>query len=123
MNSLLIPFCCICCDGIPPCLFLGRGREWEELLHAESGLPYYFNRITNETVWERPVGFEKVMGDWIEKMDEEGKLFYVNRVSDCDCALCTVHCGAMAVCVAVAVRVAVCVAVTVLLYWCCHVRG
>ena len=86
-------------------------REWEELLHAESGLPYYFNCITNETVWERPATFEKVrvfllprrwvglsdwrvsltprstcvepqvMGDWVEKMAEDGKLFYVNRVS------------------------------------------
>lgn len=56
------------------------GSEWTELLHAESGMPYYFNRISNETVWERPASFEKVAGDWIEKMDEEGKLFYVNKV-------------------------------------------
>jgi len=93
-------------------------REWEELLDADSGVPYYFNRVSNETVWERPATFEKVwfcrrllsllllvavypptphrapvrpgvmfaclvqtMGDWTEKVAEDGKLFYVSKTS------------------------------------------
>jgi hypothetical protein len=57
-----LTFSCPCPSALP-CSFrcwTRFCREWEELLHAESGLPYYFNCITNETVWERPAAFEKV---------------------------------------------------------------
>ena len=79
---------CLLCSGV-------YCSAWEELLHAESGLPYYFNCITNETVWERPADFEKVMGDWIEKTAEDGKLFYVNRVRN-SCKVSQVACPLLA---------------------------
>jgi hypothetical protein len=55
-------------------------REWEEMLDADSGSYYYHNVITKETSWDRPLDFVKTMGNWEERANEEGKLFYVNRV-------------------------------------------
>ncbi len=50
------------------------------MLDADSGSYYYHNVITKETSWDRPLDFVKTMGNWEERANEEGKLFYVNRV-------------------------------------------
>lgn len=48
-------------------------------LDPTSDKVYYFNRITKESVWERPADFVKVIGDWEERANEEGQLYYYNR--------------------------------------------
>lgn len=34
-----------------------ESNQWEERMSRSRNIPYYFNRSTGETVWERPEGF------------------------------------------------------------------
>jgi hypothetical protein len=36
----------------------GEAAQWEEHLDDESGLPYYYNRSSGESVWEKPAALE-----------------------------------------------------------------
>lgn len=31
------------------------GEEWEERISSSRGIPYYYNRVTGESLWERPI--------------------------------------------------------------------
>jgi hypothetical protein len=36
----------------------GEAAQWEEHLDDESGLPYYYNRSSGESVWEKPAALD-----------------------------------------------------------------
>ena len=63
------------------------GALWEA--HTdEDGQSYYFNPLTNESVWEKPKGFDEggaepvVTEEWEEHVDDEGNVFYYNTSTE-----------------------------------------
>ena len=56
--------------------------DWIEYMDDEKGKPYYFNQVTNETVWERPTDFDTVTS--IEEEEEEAAVELNNEDGDND---------------------------------------
>jgi hypothetical protein len=48
--------------------------DWIEYMDDEKGKPYYYNQVTNETVWERPTDFDTVTSneEAVEPNNEDG---------------------------------------------------
>jgi hypothetical protein len=46
--------------------------DWIEYMDDEKGKPYYYNQVSNETVWERPTDFDTVTSKEEEVVDEDG---------------------------------------------------
>ena len=62
---------------ISPTLMLdSHSSSWEERADPASGAPYYFNRETGVSVWERPLEMEMEME--METGPEEEKVDYCN---------------------------------------------
>ena len=52
--------------------------EWVQLRDGNAGKTYYWNRRTNNTVWQAPAGVEVV---WIGERNEEGGVWYWGTAS------------------------------------------
>ena len=53
-------------------------EEWD-VFHDDSGTPFFTNRVTGESVWDKPETFR----EWEELLDaDSGVPYYFNRVSN-----------------------------------------
>lgn len=56
---------------------LGTPDYWKECT-SQSGRKYYFNILTQQSIWEKPVAVFKV-SDWTKEISKSGKIYYFNR--------------------------------------------
>ncbi|EER18420.1 hypothetical protein Pmar_PMAR005331 [Perkinsus marinus ATCC 50983] len=58
---------------------LGVAEGWEEL-RTEDGTPYYHNKATGHTQWEKPTG-SSLPGGWQEFRADDGSSYYYNEAT------------------------------------------
>ena len=59
-------------------LMVAGSGEWVQWTHAETGRPYFYNRVTGTTTSEPPDGPPVV---WIGQLSPDGKPYYWHRES------------------------------------------